>query len=116
MVNENEKSIIDKLNESFNKIFGDEDLTQTDNIITLCDENGSEVRFEFLDLIKYKGKYYAVLFPVDEMGEACEVVILEFEESDNEEETYKSVDDQNTLMAVFGIFKKRFADVYNFID
>ena len=34
----------------------DEEL---DNIIILNDEDGNEVKFEFLDLIKYSGEEYA---------------------------------------------------------
>lgn len=32
-----------------------------DNIITLNDENGNEVEFEFLDLIPYRQNEYVVL-------------------------------------------------------
>ena len=34
-----------------------------DNIITLNDENGNEVEFEFLDLIPYRQNEYVVLLP-----------------------------------------------------
>ncbi len=46
-----------------------------------------------------------------------EVVILRVENSDSEDEkSYASVDDEDTLNAVFGIFKGKFKDVFNFID
>ena len=32
-------------------------------IITLTDENGEDMDFEFLDLVEYEGKRYAVLLP-----------------------------------------------------
>ena len=35
-----------------------------DNIITLNDENGNEVEFEFLDLIPYRQNEYVVLLPI----------------------------------------------------
>ena len=88
-----------------------------DNIIVLNDENGEEVEFEFLDLVAYEDEEYVVLLPVEESDEAGEVVILKLEETDNDsEESYVSVDDDNTLMDVFNIFKDKFKDEFNFVD
>lgn len=88
-----------------------------DNIIILNDENGDEAEFEFLDLIAYEDEEYAVLLPVEESDEAGEVVILKLEETDNDtEEAYVSVDDDDTLMAVFNIFKDKFKNEFNFVD
>ncbi len=88
-----------------------------DNIIVLNDENGEEAQFEFLDLIAYEGEEYVVLLPIEESDEAGEVVILKLEETENyDEESYVSVDDDDTLMAVFNIFKDKFKDEFNFVD
>lgn len=88
-----------------------------DNIIVLNDENGDAVEFEFLDLIAYENEEYVVLIPDEESDEAGEVVILKLEETDNDsEESYVSVDDENTLMDVFNIFKDKFKDEFNFVD
>ena len=51
-------------------------------IITLTDENGEDMEFEFLDQVDYEGKRYAVLLPpvedVDgEENEDEEVLILQ---------------------------------------
>ena len=46
-----------------------------DNIITLNDENGNEVEFEFLDLIPYLENGYVVLLPI--WYSAGQVVILQ---------------------------------------
>ena len=92
---------------------------ELDNIVVLNDENGDEVRFEFLDLIEYEGEQYVVLLPADEAenDEAGEVVILKVEDTEDEEEdSYVSVDDEETLNAVFGIFKDKFKDEFNFVD
>ena len=93
---------------------------ELDNIIVLNDENGEEVPFEFLDLIELDGEEFVVLLPAgDEMDdeEAGEVVILKVEDSENEEEeSYVSVDDEDTLNRVFEIFKEKFKDEFNFID
>lgn len=88
-----------------------------DNIIVLNDENGEEAQFEFLDLIAYEDEEYVILLPVEESDEAGEVVILKFEETGNEdEESYVSVDAEDTLMAVFNIFKDKFKDEFDFVD
>ena len=87
------------------------------NLIILNDDEGNEVKFEFLDLIKYEEEDYVVLLPVPEEGaeEDNEVVILKLEETESEdEESYVSVDDEETLTAVFEIFKENFKDEFNF--
>ena len=93
----------------------DEEL---DNIIVLNDEEGQEVKFEFLDLIEYDGEEYVILLPIEEdEEESDEVVILKVEDTESEEEeSYVSVDDQEILNKVFEIFKEKFKDEFNFID
>ena len=87
------------------------------NIITLNDEDGKEVQFEFLDLIEYNSEEYVILLPVEETEEAGEVVILKVEHTESdEEESYVGVEDEEELNAVFAIFKDKFKDEFNFID
>ena len=57
-------------------------------IITLTDENGEDMDFEFLDLVEYEGKRYAVLLPPVE----------------------------DILTAVFDIFKEKFKDEFDFAE
>lgn len=86
-----------------------------DNIIVLNDEAGSEHKFEFLDLIEYKGEEYVILLPTEDDDD--EVVILRLEESDSDdEESYVSIDDESTLNAVFAVFKEKFKNEFNFTD
>ena len=84
------------------------------NILTLTDENGVDVDFEYLDCIEYEGTEYLVLLPEDE--EDDEIVILEIEPVDEETENYLSVGDENVLNAVYGIFKERYKDILTFED
>ena len=84
------------------------------NILTLTDENGADVDFEYLDCIDYEGKEYLVLMPADEL--ATEIVILEVEPVDAETENYLSVSDEAVLNAVYDIFKERYKDVLTFED
>lgn len=83
---------------------------ELDNIIILNDENGNEVKFEFLDLMEYEGEEYIILLPTEESEDNDEVVILKVEdvEDDPDMETYVSVDDEDTLNAVFEMFKEKF--------
>ena len=100
-----------------NEKYEGEDL---DNIVILNDEDGNEVRFEFLDLVELEDEEYVVLLPIAEEGEEeeGEVVILKVEDTDEEsdEESYVSVDDDETLNKVFEIFKEKFKDDFDFVD
>ena len=84
------------------------------SILTLTDENGADVEFEYLDCIDYQDKEYLVLMPLEE--ESNEIVILEVEPVDEENENYLAVSDEAVLDAVYGIFKERYADVLTFED
>lgn len=88
-----------------------------DNIITLNSEFG-EVRFEFLDLVEYNGDEFVVLLPADDPDESGEVVILKLDtiDEDAEEESYIGVEDEDTLQAIFNIFKDKFKDEFDFAD
>ena len=89
-----------------------------DNIVILNDEDGNEVKFEFLDLIDLEDEEYVVLLPVTDEDEG-EVVILKVEDNDDEdseEESYVSVEDEDTLNKVFEIFKEKFKDDFDFVD
>ena len=72
------------------------------SILTLTDENGEDVEFEYLDCIDYMGTEYLVLMPVE--SESAEIVILQVEPVDEETENYISVSDEATLTAVYAIF------------
>ena len=60
---------------------------ELDNIVILNDEEGNEVKFEFLDLVELDEEEYVVLLPITEEGEEeeGEVVILKVEDTDNED-------------------------------
>ena len=91
-----------------------------DNIVILNDEDGNEVKFEFLDLVELDDEEYVILLPVvdDGVEEEGEVVILKVEDTDeeSEEESYVSVEDEEIMNKVFEIFKERFKDDFDFVD
>ena len=90
----------------------EEILEQEESILTLTDENGDELRFEYLDCIEMDGTEYLVLMP----EESNEIVILEIQPVDEENENYVAVESEETLDAVYAIFKERYKDVLEFED
>ncbi len=88
-------------------------LLDEDNLFILNDEDGNELKFEFLDLIELENENYVVLYPLE--NEKEEVVILRVQETEGELDEYLSVDEK-TLQAVYAIFKEKFKDVYDFQD
>ena len=94
---------------------------ELDNIVILNDENGNEVKFEFLDLVELDNEEYVVLLPTNDEGEEDEgeVVILKIEDNEDEnseEESYVSVEDEAILNQVFEIFKEKFKNDFDFVD
>ena len=84
------------------------------SILTLTDENGEDVEFEYLDCIEYQDKEYLCLMPVED--ESNEIVILEVEPVDEENENYRAVMDEAVLDAVYALFKERYQDLLTLED
>ena len=91
-----------------------EEEQEETEILTLTDENGNDVDFEYLDCMEYQGKEYLVLMPADEAE--TQIVILEVEPVDDENENYLAVEDEAVLDAVYGMFKEKYKDVLTFED
>ena len=89
-------------------------MEEEESILTLTDENGEDMNFEYLDCIEYEGTEYLVLMPADD--DSNEIVILRIEPVDEENENYLAVEDEAVLDAVYGIFKERYKDVLTFAD
>ena len=84
------------------------------SIISLTDENGNEVEFEYLDCIEYEGKEYLVLTPAEE--ETGDIIILEIEPVDEENENYLTILDEELLNTVYELFKERNKEYLEFAD
>ncbi len=93
---------------------------ELDNIVILNDEEGNEVKFEFLDLVELDEEEYVVLLPVTEEGEEDEgeggILNVEDTDEDSDEESYVSIEDEEILNKVFEIFKEKFKDDFDFVD
>ena len=82
------------------------------SILTLTDEHGEDINFEYLDCIEYEGTEHLILMP----EESNEIVILEVQPVDEENENYVAVESEQTLDAVYTIFKERYKDILQFED
>lgn len=93
-------------------------IEEESNIVVLKDEEGNDVKFEFLDSIEYEGENYVVLLPVEGEDDSDEVIILREDRDsvlpDSDEESYLSVEDEDVLNNVFEIFKEKFKDEFDF--
>ena len=89
-----------------------DEMDNEGTLITLEDEEGVEVEFEFLDIVEYEGEEYIVLIENDE--DADEVVILKINPVDEETEEYVSIEDEDLLDKLFDIFKKKYEGEINF--
>ncbi|MBQ1716391.1 MAG: DUF1292 domain-containing protein, partial [Ruminococcus sp.] len=83
-----------------------EEMENEAPLITLEDEEGNEMEFEFLDIVEYEGEEYIVLIENNE--DADEVVILKINPVDDETEEYLSIEDEELLDKLFDIFKKKY--------
>ena len=90
----------------------EEILQDEESILTLTDENGEELQFEYLDCIELDGVEYLVMMP----EESNEIVILEIQPVDEENENYVAVENEEILDKVYGIFKERYKDILEFED
>ena len=94
------------------EVMNEMDMENEGTLITLEDEEGNEVEFEFLDIVEYDGEEYIVLIENDE--DADEVVILNINRVDEQTEEYVSIEDEDLLDKLFDIFKKKYEGEINF--
>ena len=90
------------------------DAEYEENLIALCDEEGNEVVFEWLDTVEYGEEYYGVFIPVEE--ESDDVIILRVSLNENDEEVYDGIEDQALVNKIFEIFKEQNKDNFKFAD
>lgn len=86
-----------------------------DDVVILEDDQGNQLRFQYLETVFCEGKVYDLLQPVDD-GNDTGVVILEVIEPDSESPSYEPVTDDAVGERVFAQFKKEFSDKYDFED
>lgn len=74
-----------------------------DGIVELIDEDGKNVKFEFLMMLEHEGGNYLLLTPAEEIDgvDEDEIVILKVETDDKGEDVYVSVNDEKLLETLF---------------
>lgn len=89
---------------------------ERDDIVVLIDEDGEEVEFEHIDTIEMNGNEYVVLVPLEEGEEDDqeeeEVVILRVEHSEDGEDTFVTIEDDDELEEVFDEFQSRLEEEF----
>ena len=83
------------------------DGANPDSYVYLTDEDGNEFPFEFLDVITYQDEDFGIFFPAQEEDDDAdqeEVVILKVIPHDDGSVDFVSIDDEDTLNAVFDLF------------
>lgn len=81
-------------------------------IITLTDDRGNDIDFEFLDLIEYSSNSYAVLIPTDEAAD--QVLIFKVENASLEDNTFSPVEDPDLAQAIFDLFRVKNEEYFDF--
>ena len=83
------------------------------DILALTLEDGTEEDFEVVDEVEYKGENYVILLPLGD--EDCDEVVI-VKVVDREEQIFESVDDEDTLVAVFETFQKNLQQLFDFSE
>ena len=93
------------------------DQQEEGEILEFEDENGNIEKYEFLDVVEYKGTDYAVLLPVTkDSDEPQNVFIFEIvEELDSDTDTYVGIGDQRLVDEVYAVFTEKHKDDFNFV-
>ncbi|MDO4867910.1 MAG: Holliday junction resolvase RuvX [Clostridia bacterium] len=82
---------------------GSEFDMEREDIVTLEDEDGNEVRFEHLMTLEHNGGIYICLVPVDPMEDVAEdeLVIMRIEQTEDGQDVYVTIEDEDELNGVF---------------
>lgn len=87
-----------------------------DDIITMYDEDGNDIQFEYLDLIEYGGERYTALLPLEGDPDNLEVLLMQIELGESGDEELVIIEDNDTLDAVYRLFQERNRDRFDFRD
>ena len=82
-------------------------------ILEFTDDEGNEFPFEVMDRLEYKGRKYVVLLPAEDV-ECDEFLIMQAVPVSRGNEQYLTIEDAETLEAVFKLFQENHKDEYDF--
>lgn len=74
------------------------------NTITLTDEEGKEIEFEFIADFEFEGNTYFALVPVDDNDDG-EYVLLRLDKDENGEDLLSTIDDDDEFDRIADYFE-----------
>ena len=78
------------------------------DFVVLTDEDGKEEEFEHLDTLEQDGQTYMAFIPAEmSLQDEADLVILKLLNEGTDEEVLATVDDDDELQTVFGLFLER---------
>ncbi|MDD6273647.1 MAG: DUF1292 domain-containing protein [Clostridiaceae bacterium] len=78
------------------------------DFVVLTDDEGNEYEFEHLDTLEQNGETYMAFIPAEmSLEDEAELVVLKLINEGTDDEMLASVDDEDELQSVFGIFLER---------
>ena len=76
-------------------------MTEEQNYVELCDEEGNVTKCEVYDIVDFEGKTYAMLLPLEEDNEEDpELIVLEYLE-EGDECYFQNIDDEEEFESKF---------------
>ena len=91
----------------------------TPDLLTLEDEDGKEVTFEFIDATEVNGTRYLAVIPYQEdpesLQEEAELILMRIG-TDDQGEYMDIVDDDEELLTVGKVFEERLRAIYDIDD
>lgn len=81
---------------------------EEDDLITLLDDDGNELKFFHSATVDYKGGWYIFLQPAEDMEdiEDDEVVIFKLEKDENGDDLFQPIEDEKLLDEVYAEYEK----------
>ena len=78
------------------------------DFVVLTDDEGNEYEVEHLDTLEQNGETYMAFIPAEmSLEDEAELVVLKLINEGTDDEMLASVDDEDELQSVFGIFLER---------
>ena len=82
-----------------------------ENLLILQDEDGSEIKFEIVDIIEDTGESYAVLYPITK-GINEYVIVKYLGEDEADEEMFEIVYELDIIEKIFETYKKNHPEIF----
>ena len=86
-----------------------DEIFESEDMITLTDEDGVEMHFNILGSCEFEGTKYLALIPLED-NEAEEYVILKLEKDESGEELLVTIDDDEEFDRIADIFEDELFD------